>query len=81
MLGQVRMLRVQLNRMKPFVNTCLSRVTLLGLLEPRSYYMDSVELWALSDFAKVTVAAACSSCLLCTAVLRRVLMLLTTSLR
>ncbi len=53
LLGQVRMLRVQLSRMKPFVNTCLSRVTLLALLEPRSYYMDSVELWALSDFAKV----------------------------
>ena len=47
------MLRMQLFRMKPFVSTCKSRTTLLGMLEPRAYYIDNTEYWALADFPRV----------------------------
>lgn len=52
-MGQARMLRMQLHRMLPFVHSCRSRVTLLGTLQPRVYYIESTEIWSLMDFQRV----------------------------
>jgi hypothetical protein len=51
---------MQLYRMRPFVMNCTSRTSLLGLLEPRVYYIESTEMWSLADFPRVSfLALAC----------------------
>ena len=47
------MLRMQLHRMLPFVHGCRSRTTLMGLLQPRVYYIEGTDMWSLEDFDRV----------------------------
>ena len=52
-MGQARLLRMQLFRMRPFILACKSRTLLLSLLDSRMHYLDGIEVWALADFQRV----------------------------
>ena len=52
-LRHVRLLRLQLCRIRDFVETCRNRGRLLQLLAPRLYLIQNTELFSLTDLAEI----------------------------
>jgi hypothetical protein len=55
-LPRLRTLRVMLCRMRSYVRSCPSEGKLVRLLAPRTYYMETAEMWSLFDLMKVRYA-------------------------
>lgn len=53
-LAELRNLRIMLVRMKPYIVQCASQGKLLRLMAPKLYYMETAEMWSLSDLCKVS---------------------------